>query len=109
MRASEMTNDELANFLDTLSALSRDDDKLREAAARLRNVTISPGNSGEVAELRECLRKAVDVICEDCDATDDFGNLKCKNCKWRKALEGAKWKLRSMESPSRVRRKRSSE
>lgn len=36
MKASEMTNEELANFLDTLSALSRDDDKLREAAARLR-------------------------------------------------------------------------
>lgn len=49
---------------------------------------IEAAHRREVAELRECLKEAFDLICDGCETQN------CEQCvrnmKWRKALEGAK-------------------
>ena len=75
MKASEMTNEELASFFDELASFNREDDKFRETAERLRNqCIIIPAQRAkgavegyahgceEVADLRRRLKAAEGVL-----------------------------------------------
>ena len=75
MKASEMTNEELASFFDELASFNREDDKFRETAERLRNqCIIIPAQRAkgavegyahgceEVADLRRRLKVAENAL-----------------------------------------------
>lgn len=63
MKTSEMTNEELANELMSRVPLdSNSHDDLREAAARLRKVTVRTDNSAVIAELQRRLKVADDAL-----------------------------------------------
>ena len=63
MKASEMTNEELAKELMSRVPLdSNRHDDIREAAARLRNVTVRTDNSAVIAELQRRLKVAEDAL-----------------------------------------------
>lgn len=75
MKASKMTNEELASFFDELASFNREDDKFRETAERLRNQCITiPAQRAkgagegyahgceEVADLRRRLKAAEDSL-----------------------------------------------
>lgn len=92
MNASEMTNDQLANeLLETvgLDGPSCQCDRcvaVREAAARLLNVTVHTDNSAVIAELQRRLKVAedalsgvvqsYDIIGADPDTLEDYGTIK---------------------------------
>lgn len=83
MKASEMTNEELAKTVDEfVNAFHNDSDKsiLREAAARLRNVIIRSDNSAVIAELQRRLKVAEDALEKSpCGEVDQLG-LSDRNC-----------------------------
>lgn len=65
MKASEMTNEQLAIYLTAQSNFLRVQDAkdaLLEAAARLRKVTIRTDNSAVIAELQRRLKVAEDAL-----------------------------------------------
>lgn len=64
MKPSEMTNEELASFLEdvTWGEQKVDDSFVCEAAKRLRNVTVRSDNSAVIAELRRRLKVAEDAL-----------------------------------------------
>lgn len=65
MKASEMTNEELANNAEEFgNAFHNESDRaiLREAAARLRNVTVRSDNSAVIVELQRRLVVAWDAL-----------------------------------------------
>lgn len=64
MKASEMTNDELAWALEGTLKIQSDatEEVVREVAARLRNVTVRTDNSGAIAELQRRLKVAEDAL-----------------------------------------------
>lgn len=68
MKTSEMTNEELANWLAIISGSAdfrlpaRYRDYLREAAARLRKVTVRTDNSAVIAKLQRRLKVAEDAL-----------------------------------------------
>lgn len=72
MKPSEMTNEQIAEELmatiphisDAALACTDAADILREAAARLRNVTVRSDNSAVIAELQRRLKVAEDALSE---------------------------------------------
>ena len=87
MKASEMTNEELAKALMSRVPLDRDrHDDLREASARLRKMDVL---KMKVVELRECLKEAVTEVCnrlEKCGFKEPCVFKTCYVQKWRNAL-----------------------
>ena len=87
--ASEMTDEMLAKQLDGVvaSGLFRStNDLFKEAAARLRNVTVRSDNSAVIVELERRLKVAEDALekcktamCNYCRSTPEAKGLPCLN------------------------------
>lgn len=71
MKASEMTNEELASFFDELASFNREDDKFRETAARLRKTCAKNFKCDSLGEQLAVEQRKVDALRSKLKAAED--------------------------------------